>query len=245
MNSSESLNDELFSEYKRTSDVDIRNRIIDNNMNLAQSLAKKFLGRGTDLDDLIQIASLALIKAVERYDPDYDVKFITFATPTVIGEIKKYFRDKAMVIKLPRRVYENRAKISQARSDLLVIKSTTPSANDIADYTGLSLEEVIEALELDTKAYAASIDAQAPAGDEIDFHEVIGREDMGFIDLENNDMIEKMMSCLDSFEKEFIEMRFYKEMTQVQMAKKLNASQMYVSRLEKKILKKMRDCTEP
>lgn len=244
MNSSESINDELFREYKFNRNVDIRNRIIDNNMNLAQALARKFLGRGTELDDLIQIASLALIKAAERYDPDLDVKFITFATPTIIGEIKKYFRDKAMVIKLPRRVYENRAKISQARNDLLAEKGGAPSADDIAGQTGLSLEEVLEALELDTKAYTASIDAQALTGDEIDFHEAIGREDAGFIDLENSDLIEKMMACLDDFEKEFISMRFYDEMTQVQMAKKLNTSQMYVSRLEKKILKKMRDCID-
>jgi RNA polymerase sigma-B factor len=244
MSASDELNDELFKEYTKTGDVDLRNQIVSNNLFLAQVLSRKFLGRGIEYDDLFQIASLALIKAVERYDLSFETKFITFATPTIIGELKKFFRDKVPIIKLPRRIHEIKSKIGLIKNELQVQLGRVPSANDIAEYLGLSLETVLESMEVDYNSITSSMDAGSFADEEIDFHETLGEDDVNFSVFENTSLVSRILDELDDFEREFVDMRFFKEMTQAQMAEKLNVSQMYVSRLEKKVINKIRRFVE-
>jgi RNA polymerase sigma-B factor len=240
MSSSDDLNDELFREYIATGDISIRNQIVSNNLFLAQVLSRKFLGRGTEYDDLLQIASLALIKAVERYDLGFETKFITFATPTIIGELKKYFRDKVPLIKLPRRIHEIKSKIGLIRNELQLQLGRVPSANDIAEHLGLPLETVLESMEVDYNSMTSSMDAGGFTDEDIDFHETLGEDDTNFAVFENSNLVDRILVELDDFEKEFVNMRFFNEMTQAQMAQKLNVSQMYVSRLEKKVINKIR-----
>lgn len=240
MNPSVENTEELFSEYINTRDIELRNKIVRNNLFLAQGLSRKFLGRGIEYDDLCQIASLALIKAVERFDPSFETKFITFATPTIIGEIKKYFRDKVPIIKLPRRLHEIKGKIGEAKSELQSKNRKTPSADDIAKYLGITLEAVLEAMEANLSTLPASIDAGALFDAESDFHETLGADDTNFSLFENKVLVNKIMSELEDHEKEFVEMRFYKEMTQSKIASEMNVSQMYISRFEKKLFDKIR-----
>ena len=185
-----------------------------------------------------------MIKAVERYDPVFETKFITFATPTIIGEIKKYFRDKVPIIKLPRRLHEIKGKIGEAKSELQSKNGKTPSADDIAKYLRITLESVLEAMEANFNTMPTSIDSGVLFNDESDFHEILGSDDANFSMFENKVLVGKIMSELEDHEKEFVEMRFYKEMTQSKIALEMNVSQMYISRFEKKLISKIRKIIE-
>ena len=244
MNSSDTPSEELLNEYLKTKDMEVRNQIVSSNLFLAQTLSRKFTGRGIEYDDLLQVASLALIKAVERYDPKFDTKFITFATPTIIGELKKYFRDKAPMVKVPRRIHETKSKIGMAKSELQARIGRTPTANDIAEYIGVSLETVLEAMEANYQTVASSLDTAIIDDEEIDLHETTGEEDSNFAAFENSDLLSRVMDELDELEKQLIDMRYFKELTQAQIAGHMNVSQMYISRLEKKILNKIRGFIE-
>lgn len=240
MDSSGNSIEELLKEYSTTRDVGIRNRIVSENLFLAQSLSRKFMGRGVEYEDLFQVASLALIKAVERYDLKFDTKFITFATPTIIGEIKKYFRDVAPVVKLPRRIQELNIKISAVKKELQTKSGKIPTAEDIAEHLGVPVETVLESMEVNYNTVTSSMDAGTASDEDADMHETIGAEDINYTVMENEDLIRHIFSRLDDFEKGLIKMRFFEEMTQSQIADRLNVSQMYISRLERSIITKIR-----
>jgi RNA polymerase sigma-B factor len=140
-------NDDLFARYSKNRDVVIRNEIVKRYLYLAEIISKKFINRGVEYDDIHQVASLALIKAVERFSPDKGFKFASFATPTIVGEIKRYFRDKSSSIRIPRRIYEEYHKVNSARDHLIQQLGRTPRADEIAGYLGIGEEAVLEILE--------------------------------------------------------------------------------------------------
>ena len=129
--------DDLFAEYKRTGDVALRNRIAEHYLYIAEILAKKFVGRGVDYDDLYQVACLALLKGVERFDPSLGMQFTTFITPTITGEIKNYFRDRSRVVKLPRRLSKLHADVRKKQDELLRATGKNPTPKEIADCLGV------------------------------------------------------------------------------------------------------------
>ncbi len=238
-------NDEpLFKSYQKDKSVENRNHIVDSYLYLADIISKKFVNRGIDYEDLYQIACVALIKAVERFDINVGVKFVSFATPTIIGEIKRFFRDKASVIRIPRRLYEVYQKVNQAKEALTQELKRVPRVDEIARYLNIDEETVLEIAESGNIYNMQSFDQNAFNDDDLELHETIGEEDSTFERVENRDFLLKSLERFNAAEKEFITMRYFSNKTQKEIASKLGVSQMYISRLEKKVLERFRNILE-
>ncbi len=233
--------EELFREYSKTKNIEIRNEIVNRYIYLAEIISKKFLNRGLEYDDIYQVACVALIKAVERFDVSKGVKFASFATPTIVGEIKRFFRDKGSAIRIPRRIYEVYQKVNQAKEILTQELQRVPRVDEIASYLNISEETVLEITESWGTYNMQSFDQSAYADDDIELHETIGAEDASFERIENRDFLEKSLDRFNQAEKEFIKMRYFRNKTQREIAEKFGTSQMYVSRLERKVLDKFRN----
>jgi len=230
----------LFEKYIGTRSVEIRNEIVSRHLYLADIITKKFLNRGIDYEDIYQVASIALIKAVERFEPQKGVKFISFATPTIIGEIKRFFRDKASVIRIPRRIYELYHKVNNARENLTQELKRPPRVDEIAEYLDITEEKVLEIIESNNVYNIQSFDKSTYTDDDVELYETVGQEDKTFEKIENRDFLKKSIDKFNEAEKEFIQMRYFGNMTQKDIAKKFGVSQMYISRLEKKVLERFR-----
>ncbi|RCX14864.1 RNA polymerase sigma-37 (RpsB/SigB) subunit [Anaerobacterium chartisolvens] len=231
---------DLFIKYQDNPSTENRNKIVSKYLYLAEIISKKFLNRGIDYEDIYQVASIAVIKAVERFSLDKGVKFVSFATPTIIGEIKRFFRDKASVIRIPRRIYEVYQKVNYARETLSHQLQRVPRVDEIASYINMSEESVLEIIESWNIYNVQSFDQNVYADDDLELHETIGAEDNTFERIENRDFLKKSMDKFNEAEKEFIRMRYFKNKTQKDIAGKLGVSQMYVSRLERKVMEKFR-----
>ena len=232
--------DELFKLYVKNHDVDIRNILIERYLYIAEIAAKKFAGRGVDYEDLFQVASLALVKAIERFEPEREIKFSSYATPSLIGEIKNYFRDSSRVMRLPRRDTEQLKKIKLYTQEYMARNGKKPSPREIAEEMDLSVERVLEVLEMQQADNILSLDSALAADSEnFSLGNVLGQEDASFEHVENHDFINYCMSLLNDTEKKIIEQRYLGNKTQKQVADILNVSQMQVSRMERKILNKL------
>lgn len=233
---------QLFIEYKKTQDKSIRDKLIEDNLYIAEILAKKYTNKGIDYDDIFQVASIGLIYAVDRFDPERGYQFSSFATPTIIGEIKRHFRDKGWTIRVPRRIQELSKKINNAKIELSQTLQKSPTVKDIAEYLGNSEEEVLEAMEASKVYSPQSLDLTYDGGEDSDISlsDLIGQEEAYYEKIDNNDFLEKAMSILSETERKILIDRYFNKKTQSNIAKELNISQMTVSRLEKKILEKMK-----
>lgn len=232
--------EELFERYGQQPTAANRNEIVSKYMYLADIIAKKFVNRGIDYEDLYQVACIALIKAVERFSTEKGVKFVSFATPTIIGEIKRFFRDKGSVIRIPRRIYEIYQKVNEAREHLSQALQRVPRVDEIAKYLNISEENVLEIIESWNAYNLQSFDQYVYADDDLELHETIGEDDSTFEKIENRNFLEKSIDKFNQAEREFIKMRYFNNKTQKEIADKLGVSQMYISRLERKILEKFR-----
>lgn len=233
-----------FLELRKTGDPKLRNKIITDHLYIAEILAKKYLNRGIEYDDLFQVASIGLIYAVDRYDVSKGYAFSSFATPTIIGEIKRHFRDKGWAIRVPRRIQELSKKINLARNILSQELQRQPTVDDIAEYLNVSVEEVLEAMEASQVYSPQSLDKSFDLGAddrEMSLADVLGQEDEGFEDIDFYDVVEKLTGHLNDLEKKIFYYRYYDKRTQISIAEELNVSQMTVSRIEKKIIQKFRD----
>ncbi len=231
---------ELFSEYRRTRDVALRNEIVERYLYIAAVLAKKFVGRGVDYDDLYQVASLALIKGVERFDETLGLQFSTYITPTITGEIKNYFRDHSRLVHLPRKVSELRGGIRNATEAFFSEHGRKPTAKELAALLHVSEEEILRCAEA---GGVISLDNPADGGESgsMSFHEVLPAQDDFFEEFENRDAVKSAVAELGEAERKIVEYRFGQELSQVETAKRMGVSQMHVSRLERKILQKLRE----
>lgn len=240
LNNAADENELLFAKYLEDHSAVHRNEIVNKYIYLAEIISRKFLNRGLDYEDIFQVACIALIKAVERFDPGKGVKFVSFATPTIIGEIKRYFRDKGSVIRIPRRIYEVYQKVNHAREYLSHELHRVPRVEEIAKYLKISEENVLEIIESSNAYNIQSFDQNVYNDDDLELHETIGADDVTFERIENRDFLEKSLSRFNDPEKEFIRLRYFSGKTQKEIADKLGVSQMYVSRLEKKVLERFR-----
>ncbi len=230
----------LFDEYAKTKDVSVRNRLLENYLYIAEIIAKKFSGRGVDFDDLYQVASLSLVNAIERFDASRGIKFQSFATPTLIGEIKNYFRDKTRMLHISRRDSEQLMKLSEAKRELADKPDVTPK--ELAEYVGVDEERILELLEMQQSVSVSSLNATvAGDDDEREVGDVIGDPDDGYISIDNSDFLKWSLGRLDKNERRIIYERFWKKRSQKQVAELMGVSQMQISRSEKKILKKLAD----
>lgn len=234
--------DQLFRKYKETGDKDIRDELIERHLYIAEILAKKYTNRGIDYDDIFQVASLGLIYAVERFDVDKGFQFSSFATPTIMGEIKKYFRDKGWTIRVPRRIQELSKRINNAKVKLSQDLQRVPTLKDLAEYLGATEEEILETMEASQVYSPQSLDIPYDSMDdsEVTLSDFIGEDDIHFTKIETNDLLEESMKILNDVEKQILIDRYFNKETQVVIAEKLDISQMTVSRIEKRVLKKLR-----
>lgn len=234
----------LFKEYDETGDPELRDILIEDHLYIAEILAKKYTNRGIDYDDIFQVASLGLIYAVERYDPSKGFEFSSFATPTIVGEIKKHFRDKGWTIRVPRRVQELSKKINNAKISLAQENQATPTVGDIAQYLEISEEEVLEVMEASKVYTPQSLDLSydSSGGDDQDFSllDLLGEDEEYLSKVELKDFLDRAMENLNEMERVILVDRYYHKKTQVSIAEKLGVSQMTISRMEKKILEKMK-----
>jgi len=236
----EEQDDLLLAEYCKTRDIDLRNELAGRYLYIAEILSKKFSNRGIEYDDLYQVASLALLKALERYDITKGYKFSSFATPTIVGEIKNYFRDKGRIIRLPRKESELVKKTESARTYLSNQLGHSPTPTEIGEYLGITSERVLELMESNYETKTASLDYYIDTEGETDLMSMIGREEKDYRRIEDKDFIDRVMETLDDKERKVITERFYDGKSQREIAEEMGVSQMYISRMERRILERFR-----
>ncbi|GAA2533890.1 hypothetical protein GCM10010435_95700 [Winogradskya consettensis] len=218
----------------------VRARTIEAWMPMARHLANRYAGRGEPLDDLVQVATIGLIKAVDRFEADRGVEFAGFAIPTIIGEIKRHFRDRTWSIRVPRRLQELRLAITAANTNLTHTLGRSPTVADIAVHLEITEEEVLEGLE-GARAYnATSLSTPISADGNTELGDTLGGEDSEFELAETRAALAPALATLDERERKIITLRFYGNLTQSQIADQVGISQMHVSRLLTKALVKLR-----
>ena len=234
--------DELMLEYCRTRDITLRNELLNHYLFIAEIAAKKFVGRGVDYDDLLQVASLALIRALERFDCTRNVKFGSFATPSVIGEIKNYFRDRSRSIRLPRRATELLKRLYEVQEAFTARMDRPPRPEEIAREMEVPIETVYELMEAKASSQILSLDETVQGQDgERSLADLIGTESDEYISIENADFLKRSMSQLTEEERSVLIERYVHHKSQRSIAEDLGVSQMYVSRLERRVLTKLRE----
>jgi RNA polymerase sigma-B factor len=226
--------------FSRLPDREAREELLVRHRPLARYLARKFTGRGESLEDLEQVATLALLKAIDRLDPDREVKFSTFATITIIGELKRHLRDKGWAVRVPRPIQELAVRVTRVMGSLTQEYGRSPTIREIAEHIGASEEDVIEAVDASRAYTADSLDA--PSGFEDDFSamDTLAQKDNRFESLESWQSVGPLIRTLPERERRILYMRFFEERTQSEIAQELGISQMHVSRLLARTLRALR-----
>ncbi|WP_235433451.1 RNA polymerase sigma factor SigF [Protofrankia coriariae] len=221
--------------------AEIRDQLVRMHLPLVEYLARRFRNRGEPLDDLTQVATIGLIKSVDRFDPERGVEFSTYATPTIVGEIKRHFRDKGWAIRVPRRLQELKLALTKATSELSQTLGRSPTVSEIAAHLQMSEEEVLEGLESANAYSAVSLDAPDSGDDEAPaVADTLGVQDESLEGVEYRESLKPLLEKLPPREKRILLLRFFGNMTQSQIATELGISQMHVSRLLARTLAQLR-----
>jgi RNA polymerase sigma-B factor len=221
--------------------AEVRDELVNLHLPLVEHFARRFLNRGEPFDDLLQVGTIGLIKAVDRFDTGRGVEFSTYATPTIVGEIKRHFRDRGWAIRVPRRLQELRLSITAATAELTQEQGRSPTVSELARKIGVSEEEVIEGLESSNAYSTLSLDAPDNTEDSaLSMIDVIGTDDEALSHVENRETIKPLLEGLDPREKHILTLRFFRGMTQSQIAAEIGISQMHVSRLLARTLERLR-----
>ena len=219
-----------------------RDGLVTLHLPLVEHCARRFRNRGEPLEDLVQVGTIGLIKAIDRFDLERGVEFSTYATPTIIGEIKRHFRDKGWAIRVPRRLQELRMQISGTTADLTQKLGRSPTARELADAIGCSVEEIIEGID-SSNAYATlSLDATDDSGEDsgVSMLDMMGLDDAQLEHVEIRESIKPLLEALPAREKRILLLRFFKNKTQSEIAAEIGVSQMHVSRLLSRTLDQLR-----
>jgi RNA polymerase sigma-B factor len=220
----------------------LRDELVEVHLPLVEYLARRFRNRGEPLDDLVQVATIGLIKSVDRFDLERGVEFSTYATPTIVGEIKRHFRDKGWAIRVPRRLQELKLSLTKATSELSQKNGRSPTVGELAQHLGMSEEDILEGLESANAYSAVSLDA--PDGGDDDSPAVadsLGMMDDALEGVEYRESLKPLLERLPPREKKILMLRFFGGMTQSQIAAELGISQMHVSRLLARTLAQLRE----
>ena len=219
-----------------------RGELVELHLPLVEHCARRFLNRGEPLEDLVQVGTIGLIKAVDRFDSERGVEFSTYATPTILGEIKRHFRDKGWAIRVPRRLQELRMSIAAATGDLSQNLGRSPTPREIAERLGVEVEDVLEGIE-SANAYATlSLDAGEGSEDGLgSMLDTMGALDEALDHVEIRESIRPLIEALPPRQKQILLLRFFRQMTQSQIAQEVGISQMHVSRLLTRTLAELRD----
>jgi RNA polymerase sigma-B factor len=233
---------ELFRRLRETGDPEIRETLAQLHLPLVEYLARRFKDRGEPVDDLVQVGSVGLLKAIDRFDVDRGVEFSTYATPTIVGELKRYFRDKGWAVRVPRRLQELSLRMNKIVAQLTQELGRSPTISELAEVAEVSEEEVLEALESGQAYSTTSLDA--PSGEEEDAPERMermGEDDLQLENLEYFASLAPLIEQLPERERQILYLRFFKGMTQSTIAEQIGISQMHVSRLLSRTLAFLRE----
>jgi RNA polymerase sigma-B factor len=222
-------------------DAAARAQLVERHLGLARHLALRYRDRGEPLDDLVQVASLGLVKAAERFDPARGVSFSTFAVPTILGELRRHFRDHGWAVRVPRNLQENALRVQRTLA-LLAAAGDVPTPAAIAGQTGLTIEDVLEALEAAGAHRAVSLDAPLAAqeGDAATLHDVLGADDDELVRASDRTTVARLARVLEERDREILRLRFELDLTQSEIGERVGVSQMQVSRIIRSSLARMR-----
>jgi len=236
----------LFARYHRDGDRAYREALVERFLPLARQLARRYERGSEPLEDLVQVASLGLLKAIDRFDPAYSTAFSTFAVPTILGELKRHFRDKGWWVRVPRDLQELAVRVERVTDELGPELGRAPTADEIARHIGVSTEQVLDARDATGVYRPASLDHprdDAEAGDNL--IEIVGVEDPGYHLAEDAATVERLMSVLSDREREILRLRFAEDLTQSEIGARVGISQMHVSRLIRQAVERLREAAKP
>jgi RNA polymerase sigma-B factor len=236
---------QLHDETASTADRDCaRDSLVHLHLPLVEHCARRFRNRGEPFEDLVQVGTIGLIKSIDRFDADRGIEFSTYAAPTIIGEIKRYFRDKGWAVRVPRRLQELRIQIGATSAELTQSLGRSPTPRELAEKIGCSVEEIVEGIESSNAYSTLSLDA-SHAGDEGgSMLDAIGIHDASLEHVEIRESIKPLLDELGPRERRILLLRFFKNMTQSQIAEEIGVSQMHVSRLLNRTLEQLRTFLE-
>jgi len=235
----------LFARYQRHGDRAAQEALVNRFLPLARQLARRYARSSEPLEDLVQVASLGLLKAIDRFDPTRATAFSSFAVPTILGELKRHFRDKGWALRVPRDLQELALRVERVSDDLESVLGRAPTSDEIARRIGVSTERVLDAREASAAYRADSLDRprdDAEAGDLVD---VIGVEDPGYHLADEAATVERLMSVLSDRDREVLRLRFAEDLTQSEIGARLGVSQMHISRLIRDAVGQLREAAKP
>lgn len=237
---------ELWESLARDRDPATREELVRRYMPLARKIALRYRGASEHFDDLLQVANLGLLNAVDRFDPSRGIQFAAFASPTILGELKRHFRDRVWTMRVPRGLHDRMTEVESAIAELTTALQRSPSVGEIAERLGIEQTDVLDALEANHNRRPLSLDrpAQGEEPDEPALEEWIGEEDEGFELVEGRIALGAALPHLDERERLVLRLRFVEDMTQTQIAKRIGHSQMHVSRLLRRTLARIREVEE-
>ncbi len=234
---------ELFGLYRLEGDEAARDELIEMYLNLVKYLASRFRNRGEPVDDLIQVATIGLIKAIDRFDIEREVEFTTYATPTIVGELKRHFRDKGWAVKVPRRLQEMSFRVNQAVDALTQAEQRSPTIDEVAAFLDVTPDQVLEAMETSEAYNFVSLegDRNSEGAEAFSIIEYVGEEDALMAVVEDRTTLASALRGLGPQERQVLYLRFFEGLTQTEIARRLDISQMQVSRLLRRTMRSMRE----
>lgn len=224
-------------------DKEAREVLIEKNLGLVHAIVRRFIGRGVEAEDLFQIGTIGLIKAIDNFDLSFDVKFSTYAVPLITGEIKRFLRDDG-IVKVSRTIKEQSQKLKLLRQSMQVRLGREPTLQELVSESGYTMEEIVMATEADSKVESIYTNVYQNDGNQVALVDMLGKEDTEKEELLNKMLLQQLIGNLNEKETLLIRMRYFQDKTQTEVAKYMGISQVQVSRLEKKILLSMRKCAE-
>lgn len=223
---------------------DLRDRLVRMHLPLVEHLARRYQNKGEPLDDLIQVATIGLLKSLDRFDPEREVEFSTYATPTILGEIKRHFRDKSWAVRVPRQLQEMRLALTTATAELGQTLGRSPTVAELAKHLNTGEAEIIEGLEASNAYSTISLDAPSGEGSDDDspsLADTLGGDDLNLDNVEDRASLQPLLDALPSRERRILVLRYFANLTQSQIADEIGISQMHVSRLLAKTLNQLRE----
>ena len=238
------MNDErllpLLEQYARSRDTALRDQLVEGYLPLAKAVARKFAGRGAEVEDLEQVAAIALMKAIERFEPERGFKFVTYAVPTITGEVRNHLRDRSGLMRMPRDLRQRLYQLTQVQEAFEREHLRAPTAIELAQRMGLSPEEVLTILSMRARSEYVSLDTPVGEDGDTSLEELLGGGDAGYDQLERREWMQWILSKVSDTEREMLLLRYRDGLGQRETAKRLGVSQMQISRLERRVLSRLR-----
>ncbi len=232
---------ELLDRWVRTRDPRAREELLERYLPYARSIARRFLAHNEPLEDLEQVAAFGLLKAIDRFDPQHEASLATYATPTIVGELRRHFRDRVWSLHVPRSIRDLAAQVTRASDQIASEQGRTATAGEIAERLGRSEEEIVEAIGGLSTRHALSLNATVGEGEDMERIEIIGDLDIGYDHVDTRASIAPLLELLDDRDREIVRLRFAEGLSQSQIAARVGISQMHVSRLLRRSLAVLRE----